>query len=132
MSIKYLTADALNMTLQTKDDKVWGGDIRTFKFGPWSLNLWLHVESDICNKQNCSLWVRLTNRVWFYLMVTERSTKLAVFDAEEVGITLENYEKFGGSSMKETLEQLGSAVKAMFEFTGDFWIGMPLPKGVGC
>lgn len=118
------------MQLFGKGDTVWGAGVKNFDFGPWGLHLWLEAKSDICNQKECGLWVSLTKRVWLYVMVTSRSTKLAVFDAGEFGITMENYKNFGKSSLKDTLEELGSSVKAVFSHVGTCWISEPLPTGV--
>jgi hypothetical protein len=115
-NLHYLAADSLNMPLKFKDGQIWGNERKSFGLGPWNLDLFLHVRSDVVDKNECGLWVSLTKRVWMYLMIDKKGTRFAVFDAQEIGITLENFREFGGTSVATTYECLGAAVKAVFLF----------------
>jgi hypothetical protein len=115
-NLHYLAADSLNMPLKFKEGKIWGSQRKSFTLGPWTLDLFLHVRSDVVAKNECGLWVSLTKRLWLYLMIDKRGTRIAVFDAQEVGITLDTTKDFGGEAVGFTLASLGKAVKAVFQY----------------
>jgi hypothetical protein len=116
-NLHYLAADSLNMPLKFKDSKLWGNERKSFTLGPWNIDIWLHARSDVMGKNECSVWVSVTKRLWLYLMIdTKKGTRLAVFDAKECGITLDNCETWGDRTIQGTLDLLGTSVKASYQF----------------
>jgi hypothetical protein len=126
-NLHYLAADSLNMALKFRDGKIWGNERKSFSLGPWNLDVWLHVRSDVVDKNECGLWVSLTKRLWLYLMIDKKGTRIVVFDAKKYGITLDSYQQFGGTSVRETFQSLGKAAKAMYVYHEDVgWAGAQL------
>jgi hypothetical protein len=56
------------------------------------------------------MWVSFTDSLWGYLDLSYNSTKLAFFNAQEVGITVENCKDFAFAEVQ-------TKVKAIFEYT---------------
>jgi hypothetical protein len=128
-NLSYLAADALNIPL-TKDRKseaLSGFERKPFTFGPWHLDVWVHVRQDIHTNKEVGLFVSMTKRLWAYLMVDSRYTRLHIFDAIAAGINLDNSYEFGGSHVKGTLEKLQPYITATFSYDEVGWRRL-LPK----
>jgi hypothetical protein len=114
MAADCLVADTLGIPiLHGGDDKkeiLWGSGRKTFQFGPFDLPIFLQTRSAVVKENRVCMWVSFTDSLWGYLDLSYNSTKLAFFNAQEVGITVENCKDFAFAEVQ-------TKVKAIFEYT---------------
>ena len=122
VDLNFIAADILGITLYKKSDKSWGADRKNFKFGPWNFSIWLEVTSDTIEEKEYGYFLSFSKRIWGYLIISNKSEKLVIFDGVEAGISKFNREKFGCGKVEKTLEKLGSSVKAVFQYKDNFWV----------
>jgi hypothetical protein len=123
----FLASDTLNMQLMEKDGKIWGAESKPFSFLTWKLNVWQQAQSDIVDEKYASLWVSISKRVWFYLIIGKKTSHIIVFDAIELLTgtpklpeeTMDAVARFGGVSIKETVTKIQSSIKGIFKFSID-------------
>jgi len=124
----YIAADILGIRLYHEGKDLWGAERKDFQVGPWEYSLWLEANGFTHGKE-CGVFVKVTKRVWLYVMLMPLYHGIAVFDAEKANLAID-----GGSSkdvkwlngksceavMKELME-LG-AVKKTFEYKQGKWV----------
>jgi hypothetical protein len=127
----YIAADILGMRLYSKDKDLWGAERKDFQVGPWEFSLWLEANGQI-NGKECGVFVKVTKRVWLFVVLQPHNHSIVVFDAGE--LEKEPNELFTSRDVESVLFALGDSVKKVFEYQRGKWIAVHDAKifaGVG-
>ncbi len=122
----------MDMPLQCTPTKAWGKSTKTIQMGPFNIQLNTEVYSDVLlpSDQN-GFFVKITSKVWLYLVVSAKDTMVYVLDGEKAEITTANVSKFGGLSTAKTLVRLHSrsSLRKWFQYQGDGnWKAVPMKE----
>lgn len=116
-TLLYYIADSLQMTLHLLEGRYRASEKRKLYLGPWVFEEQVTACSDIVSKTVCSFVVKVTSRVFLYLVSRDSHTTAYVFDGQDFGLTAASLSKFGEPKLEDTLIKLMPKVRGTFKFT---------------
>jgi hypothetical protein len=120
MNCSFFVADTLGMDLLvgTNPDGstlVWGNGRKPIYFKGWELSLSIQAKSHKADQYTAvGMWVSFTETLWAYLHTTVNVTTLSFFNAQDIGMTMNNTEDFFP-------EIVSNHFKGTYKYTQERW-----------